>query len=166
MHHPQAAQAVAVRDADEFGQGHAGFFGAQAVQIDLALNGPAAFAQFLRHVHPNAGAPEAQGVVGVEQTADVKAVAQGVAQNRFFVFFPLCGHRGWGRGADAGLVVGRHAFHRANRAHKQIGLGLALAGSSQASGLFGLRFFVGFGQFFLDLFQVLQGLDFHPPIVP
>jgi hypothetical protein len=136
------------------------------VQVNLTLNGPAAFAQLLGHVDADAGTPKAQGVIGVEQGAHIKTIAQGVAQNRFFVFFSLQRH-GCGRGwADGGLVVQGQPLNNTHRTHKQIGLGLALASSGKASGLFGFGFFMGLGELFLDLLEVLQGIDFHPLIVP
>ena len=166
MHHAQAPQALSVGDADEFGQCHTGLVAAQAMKVDLALNGPAAFAQLLRHVDADAGTPKTQGVIRVEQSAHIKTIAQGVAQHRFFVFFALQGHRRWGGWADAGLVVRGQPLDNADRTHKQIGLGFALAFSGKSSGLFGLGFLMGLGELFLDLLEVLQGIDFHPLIVP
>jgi hypothetical protein len=57
--HAHAAQALLVGFADEPSQGFAGFVGAQAVQIDLALCSTA-FAQLAHHVRPDAGAAVAQ----------------------------------------------------------------------------------------------------------
>ena len=59
-----------------------------------------------------------------------------------------------------------HPLNNTHRTHKQIGLGLELTSSGKASGLFGFGFFMGRGELFLDLLEVLQGIDFHPLIVP
>ena len=97
MYHPHAADALFVRLADKRAQGFTGLVGAQAVQVDLALDAPVAPAQLARHLHPDAGAAKAQGVVGVQQRADVEIVADRVAQHLCFVALVLHGHRGrWG----------------------------------------------------------------------
>jgi hypothetical protein len=166
MHHAQATQTLTVGNADEFGQCHAGFVAAQAVQINLTLNGPATFAQLLGHVDADARTPKAQGIVGVEQGTDVKTVTQGIAQNGGFVLLPLSRHRGWRWRADAGLVMQGHALDHPDCTRKQVGLGFALTRCGNASGLFSLGFLVGLSQRFLDFFEVLQGVDFHPLIVP
>ena len=59
-----------------------------------------------------------------------------------------------------------HALDHPDCTRKQVGLGLALTRCGNASGLFSLGFLVGLSQRFLDFFEVLQGVDFHPLIVP
>jgi hypothetical protein len=155
-----------VGNADEFGQGHTGFFTAQTMQINFSLNGPATFAQFLGHIDANARASKAQSVVGIEQGADIKAITQGITEHRLFVFLALNSHRRWRWQLNWRLSVQRHALHHPDGARKQVGLGFALASLGDAGSLFGLRFLMRLGQLFLDLLEVLQGVDFHLVIVP
>jgi hypothetical protein len=96
MHHAHAAQAGAVRQADELAQGLARLIHAQAVQIELALDAPLARAQPARHVRAHARAAKAQLVVHVQQGADVELVAQRFMQHARLVQLAL--HRqGLGR---------------------------------------------------------------------
>ena len=44
MHHAHAAQALFVRVANELSQAHARLLRAQAMQVNLTLNGPLTFA--------------------------------------------------------------------------------------------------------------------------
>ena len=53
--------------ADELAQGFTCFVTAQAMQIDLPLQTPMPFAQFLRNVGADALATVAEFVVGIEQ---------------------------------------------------------------------------------------------------
>jgi hypothetical protein len=59
-----------------------------------------------------------------------------------------------------------HALDHPDCTRKQVDLGFALTRCGNANGLFGLGFLVGLSQRFLDFFEVLQGVDFHPLIVP
>jgi hypothetical protein len=61
------------------------FVAAKPVQVELALHGPFAFAQFARHVGPDAGASEAELIVHIEQGAHIKLVAHAFAQSCLIV---------------------------------------------------------------------------------
>ena len=89
MHHTYAAYALFVGLADEAAEGIARLVAAQAVQVQLALDGPLALAQALQHVDADAGAAVAQGVVGLQQATGVEAVADGFHQHRLFVALQL-----------------------------------------------------------------------------
>ena len=69
MHHAHAAQADLDGLADEGGQRFARIVGAQAVQVQLALDAPLAAAQLARDVGADAGAAKAQLIVGFQQRA-------------------------------------------------------------------------------------------------
>ena len=91
VHHAHAAQAVFVRLADELAQRLARFIDAQAVQVKLILDAPMARAQAPRDLDADACASVAQLVVGVEQGADVKVVADRLEQRALRVPAPAAG---------------------------------------------------------------------------
>ena len=107
MHHSHTPNAVLVRLSNEGCQGQTRFIAAQTMQIDFALNGPVAFAQFARYLRANAGPSETQGFVGVEQGADIKLIAQGVLDDLRFVFMQLCCYWRARCCGDVGFVVQR-----------------------------------------------------------
>ena len=161
MHHTQATHALSVRQADELGQGHTGFVAAQAMQIDLALDRPIAFAQFMDHVAPNARAAKTQRVVGVEQSAGVELVAQAIAQHGFVVLLALVRNRGGAGSVQIDLVVHRQALHGPHGTHKQVAFGLALTRGQRLGSRLRLGQRVGLGQLLAHFLQVLQRIDFH-----
>ena len=75
MNHAHAAKPLLVRIADKAAHCLACVVASQTMQIDLALNAPLAFAQFLYHVSAHTGSAKTQVLVGIEQAADVKLVA-------------------------------------------------------------------------------------------
>ena len=161
VHHPQATQSLAVRQADEFRQGHTGFVAAQTVQIDLALDRPIAFAQFVDHIAPNAGASEAQRIVGVEQGAGIELVAQAIAQHRLVVFLALVRNGRRAGAIELDQVVRGQALHGTHGTHKQVAFGFALARCQRLGRCQGLGLRMGLGQLLAHFFQVLQRIDFH-----
>ena len=87
--HAQAAQPALVRLADEAAQRLARLVGALAVQVDLRLDAPVALAQLARHLGPDAGAAEAQVLVGVQRCLGVELVAERLAHHRLLVELAL-----------------------------------------------------------------------------
>ncbi len=85
MHHAYAAQAGAVRQANELAQRLTRFIGAQAVQIQLTLDAPVPAAQLVRHVQANAGAAKAELVIHIQQGAHVELIAHGLAQHPLLI---------------------------------------------------------------------------------
>jgi hypothetical protein len=55
------------------------------VQVELALHGPFAFAQFARHVCADAGSSEAELIVHVKQRGHIKLVAHALHQRGLVV---------------------------------------------------------------------------------
>jgi hypothetical protein len=92
------------------------------VQVQLALNAPVARAQAARDLHPDAGAAKAELVVGVEQAAHVKVVADGFHQHPFFVQ-PVLQRQGLGRGGGqfCQIAVGQR-MHLPHGAAEQLAL--------------------------------------------
>ena len=128
MHHAHAANAGAKRQANEFAEGLAGFVGAQAVQVELALNAPVSAAQLVGHVRADAGAAKAQLVVGVQQGADVEGVAERLEHHAAFVEFALLGD-GFCRlgGVPEAVSLPLDGLHRADGVAKQVLLRPGLA---------------------------------------
>ena len=89
MDDAHAAQAGAVRQADEFAQRLARVVAAQAVQVELALDAPVPAAQLACHVYADTGAAKTELVVHVQQGAHVELVAHGLAQHVLFVLHAL-----------------------------------------------------------------------------
>jgi len=152
-----------VRQADELGQGHTRLVTAQSVQVDLALDGPVALAQFMRHVRADARAAKTQGLVGVQQGADIEFIAQGVAQHRRVVFLALLGHRRSRHLWQTGLLAIGQGLDHPHRPRKQIARCLGLPCLRLQRSLLGLGTLMGCLEFFLDFLEVLQRVEFHAP---
>ena len=162
MHHTHTAQTLAVRFANELGQRHAGLVTAQAVQIDLALNGPVSLAQLAGDVGAHPRTSEAQGFIGVEQGADIKFVGQRITQGCSLVLLELPGHRLGGRaGQPALLSIGQRA-DGPHGARKQLLLGLPFFLLGLQGGLLGALALTLGQQGLTDLFQILQRWQLHP----
>ena len=102
-------------------------FGAQAVQIHVALNAPVSGAQLVHYVTANAGAAKAQLLIGVQQSAGVEFVAHGFLQHALFIGPVLQGQWvGWQVGGAGAVVVGQ-GVHRADSLAKQLTVALGLA---------------------------------------
>ena len=116
VHHAHTAQALLVDLADELAELLARLVNAQAVQIDLRLDGPLAAAQLARDVGAHPGPAIAQVLVGVEQGARVEFVAQGFLQGGLLVALAL-DRQGLGFGRlERRLGWGSQRLHRASRA--------------------------------------------------
>ena len=74
MNDANAAQAAAVGALQECAQRVARCVAAQAVQVELILDGPMAFAQFTHHIGTDAAAGITQAVVGIEQRFGVEII--------------------------------------------------------------------------------------------
>jgi len=85
------------------------------------------FAQFLRHIGANATAPVAELIVGIEQCADIKIIAQAFAQHTVVIAFLLKSFGGCGRVVQFGTRLGCQRFDRADRALEQVFFGLGAA---------------------------------------
>ena len=111
MDDAHAAQPGAVRQADELAQRLARFVAAQAVQVELALDAPAARAQLARYVLANAGAAKAQLIVHIQQGADVELIAHGFVQHPFLIQLMLQAARAEGKNEqlaeDRGSLLGK-----------------------------------------------------------
>ena len=79
--------------ADELAQGFTCFVTAQAMQIDLPLQTPMPFAQFLGDVSADALAAITQLIVGIEQGGHIEVVAQAFAQHIDVIQALLLGQR-------------------------------------------------------------------------
>ncbi|MNT77138.1 hypothetical protein D3C72_2162190 [compost metagenome] len=85
VYNAHAAQALAVRQADEVAQRLARLVGPQAVQVNLALDAPMPCTQLVHHVAANAFAAKAQLFVGIEQRAGIEFVAHGLDQHTLLI---------------------------------------------------------------------------------
>ena len=161
MHHPHTAPPAFVGIPDELPQRFPRLVTAQPVQINLPLQAPMPFAQFLRHIGADAAAPVAELVVGVEQGGDVKVVAETFAQHVVVIQHLL---QSQGFGGLAGQGHARRMRERLDRAHRpleQMALGLggflkALALGFLGGGPGGVGFQLGF-----DGRQVFQAAGLH-----
>ena len=91
-----------MRLANEAAQRLARFVHPQAMQVELALDAPVAFAQFAHHVRPQPMAVVAQLVIGVQQRFHIEVVRQGLAHHGVFVE----------------LALSRLGWHMARRVHR------------------------------------------------
>jgi hypothetical protein len=112
------------------------------------------------------GAAKAQQVVGVEQGAGIKLIAQGITQHRFVVFLSLFGHWWHWHWFFDGLFFIRQRLHSAHGPRKQVFIRLCFALCRSCSR--SLRGFLGvhIGDLFLDLFKVGQSIEFHTAMLP
>ena len=127
MDDAHAAQPRAVRQANELAQRLARFVAAQAVQVELALDAPAARAQLARYVLANAGAAKAQLIVHIQQGAHVELVTHGLVQHALLVLQALQRQRFGGAGWRQVAVVCSAAFqwlHGAHGVREQVALAL------------------------------------------
>jgi hypothetical protein len=166
VHHAHAAPAVLVRLSDEIGQGLPGVFAPKAMQVELALQSPAAASELAHDIGPEPGAPKAQGLVGFEQGFDVELIRQGLAHHRLFVQ-PVLHWHGLGRRCRDGPalpVLAGQRPHRPHAAGKQLLLRLR-----ESLGLQPRRFLLGLHLGLtldlllepLELTEVLDGRRFH-----
>jgi hypothetical protein len=119
MHHPDAAQPLLMRLAHEPAQGLAGLVRAKAVQVNLPLNAPMAFAQLARHIRAQPRAAVAQGFVGVQQGFNVEFVRQRLAHHGRFVQLALTGQWVHGPGRVVHTPRSDQRLHRAHSQFKQ-----------------------------------------------
>ncbi|MDT4869849.1 hypothetical protein FQZ97_1048980 [compost metagenome] len=151
--------------ADEAAKGFAGFVGAQAVQVDLALDAPAALAKLAHHVRPEARAAEAQHLVGVQQGLDVELVGQRLSHHRGLVKLALHGQRLHRHRAPLDAAGVGDGLNRTHGAGEQAVL--AFAPQPGLARGFALN---GFGRRTLchgafERLQIGQRVDFHGAIV-
>ncbi len=147
---------------DEFPQGFARLVGAQAVQVELALDAPVSGAQPVRHVGADAGTPEAELVVHVQQRAHVEFVADRFMEHALLVEFALHGLRLGGLGhMPAALLRAAQGLHRTDRVLEEHALGPRAARGllplAQQPGLA----LGGLGQRLAQRLQILEGAGFH-----
>lgn len=161
MHHANAAQTGLMAVPDELAQSFARLIGAQAMQVDLALDAPVSLAQFSHDIVAQSRTPEAQVLVGVQQGLHVEFVRQGLLHHGLLVALAL--HRSGRDGGRAVVyppLVGQRP-HRADCQLKQaalalLPLGTLALGRRLCSGGLGTG-----AQFAPQLTQIGQRLNFH-----
>ena len=109
----------------------------------------------------DAGPAKTERVIGVEQGAGVKFVAQTIAQHRLVVLLTLVRDRRRAGTDQADLVMVGQALHLAHSPNKQIPLGLTLPRSQSLGSRQRLGLGLVLGQFLAHFFEVLQRVDFH-----
>ena len=168
MHHAHAAPTHAFCVFDEVNQCLTRFFASQSVQVNLALNAPAAFSQLAGHVSAYARSAVAQRVVCIQQRFHIKLIRQSFLHHGQLVQLMLYGNgcRCDTRqtGAVAGAMLGWQRFDDANGQCKEVffcfGLGgRRFFGCFQLFGSMRTRLQLGFNGF--QTLQIFDGYGFH-----